>query len=278
MKFTYSILFVVLLNYYSLAQEKIALYAEIPNATKSAEDLGEENVPVLYKYELPSAKQAILVIPGGGYSHVAINHEGHEIAKAFNEQGYSAFVLYYRLPKDEYMKVRKIGPLQDAQRGMQFIREQYDFDRVGVIGFSAGGHLAASLSNHYDDVKIENKNAIDLAPDFSVLVYPVISMEDEITHQGSKKNLIGAQPEVADLLYYSLEKQVSDQTPPTFLIHAEDDKGVPIANSLRYKEALDKAGVANEIFIYPTGGHGFGLHNKLDARKWAEVMFTWLDN
>ena len=278
MKFTYSILFVVLLNYYSLAQEKMALYAEIPNATKSAEDLGEENVPVLYKYELPSAKQAILVIPGGGYSHVAINHEGHEIAKAFNEQGYSAFVLYYRLPKDEYMKVRKIGPLQDAQRGMQFIREQYDFDRVGVIGFSAGGHLAASLSNHYDDVKIENKNAIDLAPDFSVLVYPVISMEDEITHQGSKKNLIGAQPEVADLLYYSLEKQVSDQTPPTFLIHAEDDKGVPIANSLRYKEALDKAGVANEIFIYPTGGHGFGLHNKLDARKWAEVMFTWLDN
>ena len=278
MKFKYNILFIVLLNYYSLAQEKIALYAEIPNATKSAEDLGEENVPVLYKYELPGAKQAVLVIPGGGYARVAIDHEGHEVAKAFNEQGYSAFVLYYRLPKDETMIVRKIGPLQDAQRSIQFIREQYDFDRVGVIGFSAGGHLAASLSNHYDDVKIENKNAIDLAPDFSVLVYPVISMEDEITHQGSKKNLIGAQPEVADLLYYSLEKQVSDQTPPTFLIHAEDDKGVPIANSLRYKEALDKAGVANEIFIYPTGGHGFGLHNKLDARKWAEVMFTWLDN
>ena len=278
MKFTYSILFVVLLNYYSLAQEKMALYAEIPNATKSAEDLGEENVPVLYKYELPSAKQAILVIPGGGYSHVAINHEGHEIAKAFNEQGYSAFVLYYRLPKDEYMKVRKIGPLQDAQRGMQYIKEHYDFDKVGVIGFSAGGHLAASLSNHFDDVKIDNKNATDLAPDFSVLVYPVISMEDEITHQGSKKNLIGAQPESADLLYYSLEKQVSDKTPPTFLVHAEDDKGVPIANSLRYKETLDKAGVANEIFIYPTGGHGFGLHNKLDARKWAEVMFAWLDN
>lgn len=278
MKFTYSILFVVLLNYYSLAQEKVKLYAEIPNATKSAEDLGEENVPVLYKYELPSAKQAILVIPGGGYSHVAINHEGHEIAKAFNEQGYSAFVLYYRLPKDEYMKVRKIGPLQDAQRGIQYIKEHYDFDKVGVIGFSAGGHLAASLSNHFDDVKIDNKNATDLAPDFSVLVYPVISMEDDITHQGSKKNLIGAQPESADLLYYSLEKQVSDKTPPTFLVHAEDDKGVPIANSLRYKEALDKAGVANEIFIYPTGGHGFGLHNKLDARKWAEVMFTWLDN
>src|SRR5690606_26006805 len=150
---------VVLLNYYSLAQEKVKLYAEIPNATKSAEDLGEENVPVLYKYELPSAKQAILVIPGGGYSHVAINHEGHEIAKAFNEQGYSAFVLYYRLPKDEYMKVRKIGPLQDAQRGIQYIKEHYDCDKVGVIGFSAGGDWGSSLSTLLDDVKIENEHA-----------------------------------------------------------------------------------------------------------------------
>lgn len=278
MRFFYVILFVVLLNYYTLAQEKVALYTTVPNTTKTTDVLGEENIPVLYKYELPGAKQAVLVIPGGGYARVAIDHEGHEVAKAFNEQGYSAFVLYYRLPKDETMIVRKIGPLQDAQRSIQYIREQYDFDRVGVIGFSAGGHLAASLSNHYDDVKIENKNAIDLAPDFSVLVYPVISMDDDITHQGSKKNLIGAQPEAADLLYYSMEKQVSEKTPPTFLVHAEDDKGVPVANSLRYKEALDSEGVANEIFIYPTGGHGFGLHNKLDARKWAEVMFTWLDN
>ncbi|MBD1423219.1 alpha/beta hydrolase [Sphingobacterium chuzhouense] len=276
MKFIYSILFVVLLNYYTLAQEKVALYAEIPNATKSAEDLEEENIPVLYKYELPSAKQAVLVIPGGGYSHVAINHEGHEIAKAFNEEGYSAFVLYYRLPKDEYMEIRKIGPLQDAQRGMQYIREHYDFDKIGVIGFSAGGHLASSLSNHFDDVKIENQHAIDLAPDFSVLVYPVISMDDEITHKGSKKNLIGEQPHSDDLLYFSLEKQVSTKTPPTFLVHAEDDKAVPVANALRYKEALDRVGVINDMFIYNTGGHGFGLHNKTDARKWSEVMFTWL--
>ncbi|NGM66184.1 alpha/beta hydrolase [Sphingobacterium sp. SGR-19] len=276
MKFIYSILFVVLLNYYTLAQEKVALYTEIPNATKSAEGLGEENIPVLYKYELPSAKQAVLVIPGGGYSHVAINHEGHEIAKAFNQEGYSAFVLYYRLPKDEYMEIRKIGPLQDAQRGMQYIREHYDFDKIGVIGFSAGGHLASSLSNHFDDVKIENEHAIDLAPDFSVLVYPVISMDDEITHKGSKKNLIGEQPHSDDLLYFSLEKQVSTKTPPTFLVHAEDDKAVPVANALRYKEALDRAGVINDMFIYNTGGHGFGLHNKTDARKWSEVMFTWL--
>ncbi|PRD46408.1 alpha/beta hydrolase [Sphingobacterium haloxyli] len=278
MKLTYSILFVVLLNYYTLAQEKVALYAVIPNATKSADALGEENVPVLYKYELPSAKEAVLVIPGGGYSHVAIDHEGHEIAKAFNEQGYSAFVLYYRLPKDEHMKVRKIGPLQDAQRSMQYIREHYDFDKVGVIGFSAGGHLASSLSNHFDDVKIENKHAINLAPDFSVLIYPVISMDDEITHKGSKKNLIGEHPETEDSIYFSLEKQVSKDTPPTFLVHAEDDKTVLIANALRYQEALDREGVANEIFVYKTGGHGFGLRNRTDTRKWSEALFTWLED
>src|SRR5690606_3525751 len=272
------ILFVVLLNYYTLAQEKVALYAVIPNTTKAVETLGEENVPVLYKYELPSAKRAVLIIPGGGYSHVAINHEGHEVAKAFNEEGYSAFVLYYRLPKDEYMEDRKIGPLQDAQRGMQYIKEHYDFDEVGVMGFSAGGHLASSLSNHFDDVKIENQAAIELAPDFSILIYPVISMDDAITHKGSKKNLIGEQPSAEDLLYFSLEKQVSKKTPPTFLVHAEDDKAVPIANALRYKEALDREGVINEMFVYSTGGHGFGLHNKTDARKWSEAMFTWLEN
>lgn len=225
---------------------------------------------------MPSAKQAVLVIPGGGYSHVAINHEGHEVAKAFNGEGYSAFVLYYRLPKDEYMEIRKIGPLQDAQRGMQYIREHYDFDKVGVIGFSAGGHLASSLSNHFDDVKIKNEHSIDLAPDFSVLVYPVISMDDEITHKGSKKNLIGEQPHADDLLYFSLDKQVSTKTPPTFLVHAEDDKAVPIGNAFRYKEALDRVGIINDMFIYNTGGHGFGLRNKMDDRKWSEAMFTWL--
>src|SRR5690606_29457519 len=226
--------------------------------------------------EVPGASRAVLVIPGGGYGHVAINHEGHEVAKSFNEQGYSAFVLYYRLPKDENMIDRKIVPLQDAQRGLQYIRENYDVDRVGVIGFSAGGHLAASLSNHYDDVKVENNGSINLAPDFSVLIYPVISMDDEITHQGSKKNLIGEEPDVEDRLYFSLEKQVSEKTPPAFLVHAEDDKAVPIANALRYKEALHKIGIPNDIFIYETGGHGFGLHDKTDERKWSDAMFIWL--
>lgn len=147
-----------------------------------------------------------------------------------------------------------------------------------MIGFSAGGHLASSLSNHFDDIKIENPAAIEVAPDFSILIYPVISMDDEITHSGSKKNLIGEQPHADDFLYFSLEKQVSKKTPPTFLVHAEDDKAVPIANAMRYKEALDREGVINEMFIYRTGGHGFGLHNKTDARNWPEAMFVWLKN
>src|SRR5690606_17935716 len=165
---------------------------------------------------------------------------------------------------------------QDAQRAMQYIREQYDYAKVGVIGFSAGGHLAASLSNHFDDVKIENPKHTSLRPDFSVLIYPVISMDEQITHKGSKTNLIGTTPSDADVQYFSLEQQVSKQTPPTFLVHAKDDKAVVLDNSLRYKKALDKYAVPNSIFIYETGGHGFGLNNKTDDRKWSEQLFDWL--
>jgi len=267
----------LLMSYYLLAQEKVSLYKDnIPNARISQEELGEENIPVLYRYMVEGSRKAVLVIPGGGYVNVAIHHEGHDIAKAFNEQGYNAFVLYYRLPKDATMQERKIGPLQDAQRAMQYIREQYDYAKVGVIGFSAGGHLAASLSNHFDDVKIENPKHTSLRPDFSVLIYPVISMDEQITHKGSKTNLIGTTPSDADVQYFSLEQQVSKQTPPTFLVHAKDDKAVVLDNSLRYKKALDKYAVPNSIFIYETGGHGFGLNNKTDDRKWSDQLFDWL--
>lgn len=277
MKLLYTILTVVLINYYSLAQEKVALYEQIPNATKGKDSLGEENIPVLYRYEVEGADKAVLVVPGGGYSHVAINHEGHEVAKEFNKHGYSAFVLYYRLPKDENMIDRRIGPLQDAQRAMQYIRENYMFSQLGVLGFSAGGHLAASLSNHFDDVKIANDKQTDLRPDFSVLVYPVISMKDGITHQGSKKSLIGAQADEEDVDYFSLETQVSSLTPPAFLVHAKDDKAVILQNTTLYKDALESEGVGNEVFLYETGGHGFGLVNKTDERRWSDRLFDWLN-
>src|SRR5690606_32286656 len=172
---------------------------------------------------------------------------------------------------------RKIGPLQDAQRAMQIIREKQIYKQVGVIGFSAGGHLAATLSNHYDDLKITNDSKVSLRPDFSVLVYPVISTDDAIAHKGSKKNLIGENPAADVAKYYSLETQVDKQTPITFLVHAKDDKTVPIENALRYKAALEKNKVANQIEVYETGGHGFGLINKTDPKLWSDSMFKWLE-
>lgn len=276
MKLLYTFLFVALINYYTLAQEKIALYSTIPNTNKTGETLSAIDIPSLYIYEKEGSDKAVLVIPGGGYGHVAIDHEGHAIAKEFNKHGYSAYVLYYRLPKDSTMIDRKIGPLQDAQRAMQVIREKHDYKKIGVIGFSAGGHLAATLSNHYDDVKIPNDSKTSLRPDFSALIYPVISMDDAVTHKGSKRNLIGEHPEPNVERYYSLDKQVDKQTPMTFLVHAKDDKAVPIENALRYKMALDENGIANEIEIYETGGHGFGLINKTDPKSWSDSLFNWL--
>lgn len=268
---------ILMISMYSAqAQEEIQLYNnDIPNA--KIESLKKEDIPLLYRYELKGAKKAVLIIPGGGYGMVAINHEGHDIAKAFNKEGYSAFVLYYRLPKDTNMVDRKIGPLQDAQRSMQYIRENYEFLQVGVIGFSAGGHLAATLSNHYDDLKIENFSKVSLRPDFSALIYPVISMEEEITHMGSKDNLIGREASRADVEYFSLEQQVDKQTPPSFLVHAADDKAVLISNTMAYIGALKAVSVNYEFFAYEKGGHGFGLINKSDSRSWADALFKWLE-
>lgn len=261
--------------YSAQAQEEIILYNnDIPNA--KMEVIGKEDTPLLYKYELKGAKKAVLIIPGGGYGMVAINHEGHDIAKAFNKEGYSAFVLYYRLPKEATMIDRKIGPLQDAQRSMQYIRENHDFSKIGVIGFSAGGHLAATLSNHFDDLKIENLSEVSLRPDFSALIYPVISMDGEITHLGSKDNLIGREADLVDVVYFSLEQQVDRHTPPTFLVHAVDDKAVLISNTTVYIDALKEAGINYEFFQYEKGGHGFGLINKSDPRSWADALFKWL--
>lgn len=267
------------MSYYLLAQDKLALYSgEIPNASQGSAVLTAEDTPVLYTYDVPESKKAVLIIPGGGYARVALQYEGHDVAKAFNAQGYKAFVLYYRLPKVETMVDPKIGPLQDAQRAMQLIRTHYQVDCLGVLGFSAGGHLAASLANHYQDVLIANPSQTSLRPDFAVLAYPVISMEDGITHKGSQTNLLGKAPSAADLAYFSLEKQVTKATPATFLMHAEDDKAVVIANALRYRDALKQAAVAHDLFIYKTGGHGFGLINKTDKRQWADAMFAWLEN
>lgn len=236
---------------------------------------------------LPAKEKAtgmgIVVVPGGGYQHLAIGHEGSEIAEKLNEIGIAAFVLKYRLPSDETMVDKTIGPLQDAQRAIQLVRLNagkwgVDTGRVGIIGFSAGGHLASTAGTHFNKVKIDNPNNISLRPDFMILMYPVISFADSICHQGSRENLIGKHPSEDLVREYSNELQVTPATPPTFLIHAEDDKVVPVANSIRFYEALQRNKVPAEMHLYPHGGHGFGLHNNTTKDQWFDRLKTWLED
>lgn len=223
---------------------------------------------------------AVIVCPGGGYSGLAIGHEGYDIAKKFNEIGVTAFVLKYRLPSDKIMVDKTIGPLQDAQRAIQMVRERaaewgINPAKIGIIGFSAGGHLASTAGTHFDKVVIDNKNNTSVRPDFMLLLYPVITFGEK-AHRGSQVNLTGkdAPQQLIDL--YSNEKQVTPNTPPTFLVQAEDDKTVPVENSLLFYEALLKNKVKAEMHLYQAGGHGFGLNNKTTPDYWFDRCANFL--
>ena len=267
------------------AQEKVELYPNrIPNLKKSV--TLTENSPELFFYEAKgeAKNKVFLIIPGGGYGMVAINHEGHDVAKRLQELGYHSFVLRYRLPVAAQMIDKRVGPIIDAQSALLFIRDKaqdsgWNGIEVGVIGFSAGGHLASTLSTHSNIAYVnEVEDLKGLRPDFSVLVYPVISMDDQITHKGSKNNLIGPNFKEEDVFTFSNDLQVTEHTPPTFLIHAEDDKTVPIENSFRYMKALNKNNVPNKLFKYELGGHGFGMYNKKEEGDWFTAMLVWLNN
>nr|WP_121269616.1 alpha/beta hydrolase [Pedobacter schmidteae] len=223
---------------------------------------------------------AVIICPGGGYSILAITHEGYDVAKRFNEIGVTAFVLKYRLPSDQIMTDPAFGPLQDAEQAIYMVRSnagkwKIDPARIGIMGFSAGGHLASSLTVHYNDVKIANEKQISLRPDFSILIYPVITF-GSATHGGSKKNLIGTAPSEEKVKYFSNELGINAQTPPTFLVHANDDKAVPVENSILFNQALVKAGVKAELHIYQGGGHGFGLKNKTTTEDWFKALGAWM--
>lgn len=224
---------------------------------------------------------SVIICPGGGYGHLAINKEGYKVAKWFNSIGISAFVLKYRLPSDLIMKDKSIGPLQDAQEAVRLIRRNADkwhleTSKIGIMGFSAGGHLAATLSTHYNDKLYESKDTISARPDFSILVYPVISMEDAITHKGSKENLLGKNAGSEMIAKYSNDKQVDSNTPKTFLVHATDDKAVPVENSINYYLALKNNQVPAEMHVYESGGHGFGLGTQGTNTTWPKACEKWL--
>lgn len=276
--------------------EVINLYEKIPGEKKSATytentitrangtlSITKVSIPTLTYYKASGnqkAKTAVVICPGGGYSALAISHEGYDIAEKFAALGVDAFVLKYRLPSNEIMEDCKIGPLQDAQQAIKYVREnatRYNINpnKIGIMGFSAGGHLASTASTHFNQIVIDNKQETSVRPDFSILIYPVITF-GEYTHNGSKDKLIGANASPALVDLYSNEKQVTKETPITFIIHANDDKTVSINNALDYIKALNQNGVKNEAHIYPSGGHGFGLNNKTTKDIWFDRLMNWM--
>ena len=229
--------------------------------------------------------EAVVIFPGGGYGILAYDWEGTDFAKWLNSQGIAGIVVKYRLPLSTSLTDRKEVPLLDAQRAIRLVRQHAEPwhinpNQVGVMGFSAGGHLASTLSTAYLHRAIPPQDVIDelsARPDFSILVYPVISFQDAQTHGGSRKNLIGepANPELVQR--FSNELQVTTNTPPTFLVHAQDDKAVPLENSLLYYQALHAKGVKASLHIYPTGGHGFAFGiGKGAVEGWRDVLLDWI--
>lgn len=292
-----TLLVMSILHHVAPAQTKYLLYkGKIPNSIPNnvvekiadrdngTQFLSNTTVPSLQIY-LPEKSNntgtAVIICPGGGYSGMAITHEGADIAKEFQKVGVAAFVLYYRTPLDLTMTDKSIGPLQDAQQAIKLVRDhaaEWDVDihKVGIIGFSAGGHLASTLGTHYSKSLIDNKEQTSLRPDFMILLYPVISLSDSLAHMGSRENLIGKTPSKAQIDNYSNELQVTKNTPVTFLVHAGDDNAVPVDNSIVFYKALQHNGVPAELILYPKGGHGFGLINKTTPDRWFGHCINWM--
>jgi acetyl esterase/lipase len=281
------------------AQQEMPLYAgDIPNslAAPDEETTRDPNEAYLFRLNVsrptitvyqPQARDtkqaAVIILPGGSYRGLSIVKEGRDVARAFNELGVTAFVLKYRTPSERSMVDRTRGPLQDAQQAIRLVRDRadewrIDRNRVGVVGFSAGGHLAATTGTQFDQPVLNEWRAANLRPDFLVLIYPVISFSDELAHQGSREQLLGAAP-AADLIKrYSNELNVTARTPPTFLVHAADDTTVAVGNSMRFAEALQAQHVAVELLVYPAGGHGFGLNNATTRDRWFDRCAQWLES
>ena len=227
------------------------------------------SVPTLTIFDDVEMAQApcVIICPGGGYKHLALNKEGYKVAEWFNSIGVKAFVLKYRLPSSSISDKPENVPYDDLERAYKVILSnadewQIDTNKIGIMGFSAGGHLAAMGAS---------------LADFSILIYPVISMYAEITHMGSRTNLLGKNPADSIIQNYSADLQVDMNTPQTFLIHAQDDQSVPLANSLQYYEALCANQIEAELHIYQKGGHGFGMGRDGVEHPWVKALEIWLE-
>lgn len=236
----------------------------------------------IFKPLKPNGK-AVIICPGGGYSILAFDYEGTKVAEEMNKWGITAFVLKYRLPDDTTMIDKSLAPLQDAQQAIRLVRTNakewgINKNQIGIMGFSAGGHVASSAATHFKFIAdAKERDTTSVRPDFAILIYPVISFDSTICHKGSRNNLIGAKAGVKLTDFFSNELQVDKDTPPSFLVHAGDDKGVPVENSLRFYGACIKNKVSAEMHLYPKGGHGFAMNNKTTDDNWLERLKNWMN-
>lgn len=291
---------IIFISFLSCAQEtKIKIWPDGVPGSKNIREYSEETIidnggprilkvtaPELIVFLPPKEKangSAVIICPGGAYKRLAIDHEGYEVARWFNEMGVAAFVLKYRLPSEYIMSDKTIGPLQDVQESIRIVRRNAGKlnikpDKIGIMGFSAGGHLAGTASTMYNEIVYQPSDTVSARPDFSILIYGVLSMQAEITHKGSCVNLLDENPSQQTIDKFSNELQVNKQTPIAFLVHASDDNAVSMENSIRYFTSLKLAGVPAEIHIYEKGGHGFGLASGRNSSEstWPEACRKWM--
>lgn len=291
MRFLIFLSFFFLVTISAMGQENIPLYSgEIPNHRNVPDsEFQRDNGRLVYKVSSPTLTVfqpeveknngiAMIVCPGGGYLTEAIVKEGMEVAQRLKESGITAFVLKYRLPSDITMKDKSIGPLQDAQHAIYKVRKQaarwnINPAKIGIMGFSAGGHLASTAGTHFTKPVIKN-GKVSVRPDFMALIYPVISMKKGITHAGSRENLLGKDPSKAQVTLFSNDLQVDSLTPPTFIAVAEDDKTVPIENSLLFFKAMREKNRSVSLHVYHRGGHGFNGFPPRD--DWMSSLIFWV--
>jgi len=262
------------------SQEKVNLYpdGQIPFAKADTE---VPTITIFRPLKNTSKGTAVIVCSGGGYGGRANKVEGIPACMKLTEAGITAFLVDYRIPNDQKMDHKEWVPLTDAQRAVQYVREnarlyKIDAGRIGIMGFSAGGHLVSTVGTQFTETKLQQTKGTSLRPDFMILVYPVISFADSLAHLGSRKNLVGPDITPDKIRKYSSELNVTAQTPPTYITSGMDDKVVDVKNCLYFSAALRQKGVPVELFLYEKGKHGYGIFNKEAQLQWIDDCISWI--